>query len=261
MGPDSAMSDEERLVLLAWPRSGSSSLWQILRAHPGLELMEDEPFNESFTEWSAGNPDYLARIRNIESLDQVLDELFHRYRGIKVLSYQLDEEQLTHLVLRRDLRIIYISRRNLLQTAVSDRIAKQTQLFNRWDISPQEPVERRYDSLPPLDLDDLRTYMQDLAAHLDWVGSVLRRRGAAATLRLHYEDLYFAAREAQHAQLSALWSFLGLPPLATAHFDYYLNPRTAKLGRAGTYGRLPNAAQINAVLGADATGWLFPLTL
>ncbi|MGO9218995.1 MAG: hypothetical protein ACLP5E_14730 [Streptosporangiaceae bacterium] len=50
------------------------------------------------------------------------------YRGIKVLSYQLDEEQLTHLVLRRDIRIIFISRRNLLQAAVSDRIAKQTKI-------------------------------------------------------------------------------------------------------------------------------------
>jgi hypothetical protein len=261
MGSDWVMSGDERLILLAWPRSGSSSLWQILRAHPGLELMEDEPFNENFTEWSAGNPDYRARIRDIESLDHVLDELFSRYRGIKVLSYQLDEEQLTHLILRRNLRIIYISRRNLLQTAVSDRIAKQTRLFNRWDVSPQEPVERRYDSLSPLDVDDLRIYIQDLAAHLGWVDSVLRLGGAAATLRLHYEDLYFATREAQHAQLGALWSFLGLPPLATAHFDHYLNPRTAKLGRTDTYGRLPNAAQINAALGADDTGWLFPLTL
>jgi hypothetical protein len=123
------MGEDERLVLLAWPRSGSSSLWQILRAHPDLQLLSDEPFNESFTEWSPGNPDYLAKIRDIESLDLVLGELFGSYRGIKVLSYQLDEEQLAHLVLRRNIRIIYISRRNLLQTAISDRIAKQTKIL------------------------------------------------------------------------------------------------------------------------------------
>ena len=63
------MKDDECLVLLAWPRSGSSGLWQILRAHPDLRLLPDEPFNESFTEWSPGNPDYLARIRDIGSLD------------------------------------------------------------------------------------------------------------------------------------------------------------------------------------------------
>ena len=38
--------------------------------------MADEPFNESFAEWSSGNPDYLARIRDVESLDTVLAELF-----------------------------------------------------------------------------------------------------------------------------------------------------------------------------------------
>jgi hypothetical protein len=74
--PRPVMGDDERLVLLAWPRSGSSSLWEILRAHPCLRLMADEPFNESFTEWSPGNPDYLARLHDLESLDLVLDELF-----------------------------------------------------------------------------------------------------------------------------------------------------------------------------------------
>jgi hypothetical protein len=253
------MRDDERLVLLAWPRSGSSSLWQILRAHPDLHLLADEPFNESFTQWSPGNPDYLARIHDVGSLDLVLDELFRSYGGIKVLSYQLDEEQLTHLVLRRDLRIIFISRRNLLQTAVSDRIAKQTRVWNRWDVGPDEPLEHRYDCLAPLDLDDLRSYVHDLASHLAWIDSVLSLRSDGHTLRLHYEDLYFATREAQCAQLATLWSFLGLAPSSTQEAAYYLNPRTAKLGATDTYGRLPNAAQIDAALGADDTGWLFPL--
>lgn len=253
------MRDDERLVLLAWPRSGSSSLWQILRAHPGLHLMEDEPFNENFTEWSAGNPDYLARVRDVESLDRVLEELFASYRGIKVLSYQLDEDQLTHLILRHDLRIIFISRRNLLQTAVSDRIAKQTRVYNRWDVRQHEPLERRYASLAPLDLDDLRGYVQVLASHLAWVDSLLSRRGDGGTLRLSYEDLYFATRDEQRAQLAGLWSFLGLAPLSSPEVDYYLSPQTAKLGGTGTYGRLPNLAQIDAELGADDTGWLFPL--
>ena len=253
------MRDDERLVLLAWPRSGSSSLWQILRAHPDLHLMEDEPFNENFTEWSPGNPDFLARIPDVESLDLVLAELFASYRGIKVLSYQLDEEQISHLVQRPELRIVFIGRRNLLQTAVSDRIAKQTQVYNRWDVDPNEALGRRYAALTPLDLDDLRGYVQELASHLAWIDSLLSQHGQGRTLRLSYEDLYFATRDQQQAQLSALWSFLGLAPLSAPEVDYYLSPRTAKLGGADTYARLPNLAQIDAELGADDTGWLFPL--
>jgi hypothetical protein len=252
------MKPDERLILLAWPRSGSSSLWQILRAHPDLRLFPDEPFNEGFAGWSPGNPDYLARIHDIESLDAVLAELFEDYRGIKVLSYQLDEEQLRHLILRSDLRIIFISRRNLLQTAVSDRIAKQTNLWNRWDASPERPLERYYDCLEPLDLEDLASYVRELAPHLRWIESVLNLREDGHTLQMRYEDLYFATREAQHAQLAAIWSFLELPPPNTPDVDYYLDPRSARLGGPETYGRLPNAAEIDAVLGADETGWLFP---
>jgi hypothetical protein len=253
------MRDDERLVLLAWPRTGSSSLWQILRAHPDLRLMADEPFNESFTEWSPGNQDYLARLRGPDSLDLVLDELFRLYCGIKVLSYQLDEAQLTRLVERPGLRIVYISRRNLLQIAVSDRIAKQTRVWNRWDVRSREAWEHIYDSLSPLDLDDLREYVHDLASHLAWIDSV-PESSHARTLRLQYEDLYFADRQAQLAQLSVVWSFLGLAPLSRQEVDYYLNPETARLGGSDTYGRLPNAAEIDAALGADDTGWLFPLT-
>ena len=99
----------------------------------------------------------------------------------------------------------------------------------------------------------------DLAAHLAWIDSLLGLRGDAPTLRLDYEDLYFAPREAQRAQLATLWSFLEMPPLDAPEVDYYLSPQTAKLGGTGTYGRLPNAAQIDAALGTDDTGWLFPL--
>ncbi len=253
------MKPGERVVLLAWPRSGSSSLWGILAAHPDLDLLPDEPFNEGFADWAPDNPDYLARIHDIESLDTVLTELFERYRGIKVLSYQLDEEQLRHLIERPDLRIIFISRRNLLQTAVSDRIAKQAKLWNRWDADQERPLEQYYDALEPLDLEDLRSYISELAPHLRWIESLLNLRQDDRTLRLNYEDLYFATPQAQRAQLSALWSFLDLTPPSAPEVDYYLDPRTAKLGGPQTYGRLSNAAEIDAALGTDETGWLFPL--
>ncbi len=252
------MTDDARVVLLAWPRSGSSSLWQIMRSHPQLRLMPDEPFNENFASWAGDNPDYLARLE-AESFERVLDELFAGYRGIKILSYQLDEEQLTSLVLRPDVRIVYIGRRNLLQTAVSDRIAKHTKIWNRWDLEHGESLERRYDALPSLDMDDLRTYLSDLAAHREWIEALLDRRGDVGTVRLSYEDLYFAARGSQHAQLAEVWRLLDVDPLDTSQLDYYLDPQRTKLAAANTYGRLPNIDEINAALGADDTGWLLPL--
>lgn len=83
-----------------------------------------------------------------------MTELFGQYTGITVLSYQLDPDELRHLVLRPDLWIIHISRHYLLQTAVSDRIAKQTRLWNRWDAYPDRQLNRYFGALDPLDIDD-----------------------------------------------------------------------------------------------------------
>ncbi len=106
---------------------------------------------------------------------------------------------------------MFISRRNLLQTAVSGRIARQAQLWNRWDASPERPLEQYYDSLRPLDLDDLRDYVRKLALHLHWAESVLNLRDDSRTLQLRYEDLCFTTPQSQRAQLCAIWSFLELP--------------------------------------------------
>jgi hypothetical protein len=56
-------------------------------------------------------------------IDRVLAELFAELHGIEILSCELDDEQLTSLVLRREVRIVYLSRSNLLQAAMSDLIA------------------------------------------------------------------------------------------------------------------------------------------
>lgn len=220
--------------------------------------MPDEPFNEHFAEWSADNPDYLSRVHDQASLDCVLDELFATYRGIKVLSYQLDPDELSHLVLRTELRVVFISRRNLLRTAVSDRIAKQTNVYNRWDIDAGRSITGCYESLAPLDVEDLRRYVRDLASHLRWVTSVLDRRPDGSVLRLDYDDLFLADREAQHDQLVALWTFLGVTPLNSSAIRDYLDPSAARLAGPDTYGRLPNAGEIDAALGADDTGRLLP---
>lgn len=256
------MRRDERVVLLSWPRTGSSSLWRILGAHPDLRLMADEPFNESFTDWSPGNPDYLSRIAaGVGPFFAVLDELLHVYDGVKILDYQLDDEQLTALVARPDLRVIYLRRRNLLQTAVSDRIAKQVRVWNRWDTRRGDDLRDRYRSLQPLDVDDLRAYLTDLRTHLAWIDTVLGRPTNPPVLRICYEDLFLVAPHRQREILDSLWAFLGLVPVEHSTVAGYLEHRTARLGTAETYGQLPNAGQINESLGSAETGYLPPYML
>lgn len=256
------MRRHERVVLLSWPRTGSSSLWRLLGAHPELSLMEDEPFNENFAGWSPANSDYLSRIApGVDPFLRVLDELLDTYDGIKVLDYQLDEGQLAALVTRPALSMIYLRRRNLLQTAVSDRIAKQVRIWNRWDVGPDEELGDRYRSLHPLDIDDLRAYMKDLRAHLAWIDTILDRRTDPPVHQVCYEDLFLSSPVRQRVVLNALWAFLSLTPATDPLLDRFLDHRNARLGASDTYGRLPNADQVNDLLGSEEAGFLPPFML
>ena len=82
------MKPGERVLLFAHPRSGSSNLYRILQLHPALEILE-EPFNEDFVNWQPENKDYLGWIRDVESLDEQLAEIFTRFNGVKVLRPEL----------------------------------------------------------------------------------------------------------------------------------------------------------------------------
>jgi len=62
------MNPNIRVLFFAHPRSGSSSLYQILQLHPELNILE-EPFNENFTGWNSNNKNYRELINDIPSLD------------------------------------------------------------------------------------------------------------------------------------------------------------------------------------------------
>src|SRR5512139_3467727 len=74
------------VVFLARPRSGSSSLYEILQSHPALNILE-EPFNENFTRWDTGSKNYLEFVHDIPSLDAHVVEIFTKHNGIKILDY------------------------------------------------------------------------------------------------------------------------------------------------------------------------------
>jgi hypothetical protein len=57
--------------------------------HPALAILE-EPFNQNFVTWHPQNKDYLSFVRDVESLDEQLAEIFGRFNGVKVLDYQYE---------------------------------------------------------------------------------------------------------------------------------------------------------------------------
>jgi LPS sulfotransferase NodH len=242
-----------RVVLAAHARSGSNSLVEILNLTPGVTIL-NEPFNENFTRWSSENPNYQDRVVDVESLDDVMDDIFAAWTGIKILGYQLQLPLFEHLLLRPDVRVIFLRRRNLLETVVSNLIALQTNLWKTWDADG--PIEPRYQALDPIPVKEVQDLLHWTRTRLDETQEILEQRSDGQVLKLAYEDLYLTTRGPQDRLLAQLWDFLGTPASEDPRIGYYLDPAEVQMAAEATYGRLPNAAEINEACGSPEDGWL-----
>ena len=248
------MTSDLRIVFFAHPRSGSSSLYQMLQLHPELNILE-EPFNENFTRWSPQHKNYRDLVHDIPSLDAQLMEIFAAYNGVKVLDYQLPDELAVHLLQHRDYKIIFLRRKNLLQSVVSVLIAEQTRLWKKWELT--KPLEDYYRDLHALDVQEIRQRVAELKQHLEFFESVIDALPKDKTIKVVYEDFYFAPPAQRTAQIAAIWNFLRIKPLDSEQLQYYLKPEKVKINSTATYGFLPNASDIQQLCGNDVTGWLY----
>lgn len=241
------------IVLVAHARSGSNSLVEILNlALP--QPMLNEPFNENFANWSTDNPNYRDRVADPKTLNDVVDEIFTQWSGLKILSYQLDLALLRHLILRPDVDVIFLRRHNLLETVVSNLIALQTNLWKTWDA--RGGIDHRYENLEPLAIEEVRDSIDWTRSRLDAVDAIVGERADGRAFRLVYEDLYLSGPSPQQQILDELWAHLDVPPPTSPRLSYYLNSAEVQMASESTYGRLPNLAEINRVCGSDETGWL-----
>jgi hypothetical protein len=247
------MDSSHHLVIFAHARSGSSALYQILQSHPQLHLLA-EPFNEGFASWYPDAPKYLERIIDIPSLDEQLEYIFQSYNGIKVLDYQLPEPISVHMLQRRDLKIIFLYRRNLLQSVVSGMLAEQSSIWQKWEI--ERPIQDYYQQLAPLSISDIRKHIGWSQEYHTFYGQIIAALPEDKRLILVYEDVYLGTPEERAAWLGRIWQFLNLDPVDSSAVQQYLDPHVAKMNSSETYQRIPNVDEINQQLGNDVTGWL-----
>ncbi|MBT3192316.1 MAG: hypothetical protein HN341_07145 [Verrucomicrobia bacterium] len=243
-----------RVVIFAHPRTGSSNLCYMLLLHPKLKLAM-EPFWHGYGALHPDERNYVDQITDIPSLEQALAELFARYNGMKILDYQLPEDVYDHLLLREDIRLIFLQRRNLLQAELSCHIADQTKV---WGIEDMNEERRKiYENLAPVPVEAMASSL-DYAVHLrDYYTRTVRRRPKETSLEVYYEDLYTDDLDANRASVRPVFDFLGLEMPEGDKMHYYLDPQRSKINSESTYRLLPNADELNAKFGSDDTGWLF----
>lgn len=243
----------DHVILFAHPRSGSSSLHQILQLHPELNILE-EPFNEHFIEWNPDNKDYHSIAGDIPSLDAQLVDIFNEYSGVKVLNYQLADELAVHLLQRSDCKIIFLRRRNILQSVVSWLLAEQTQLWKRWELL--QPFDDYYRNLQPLDVIEIQRRIVYLREHMDFFENIVDRLPKRKAIKVTYEELYFASPKQRQRLFDKIWKFLNINPLPQIEYQNYALPEIAKINSGATYSLIPNIDEIRACCGNDETGRL-----
>lgn len=244
----------ERTVIFAHARSGSTTLYRILQLHPLMNVAL-EPFWHGYAKENPGERNYVDFIEDVSSLEKALDDLFAKYNGIKILSYQLPEKLYTHLLLSPDVTVIFLQRANLLRAEVSGCIAEQTRVWQITDLNEQ--TRQMYRNLKPVSLQKIADGLEYMTELRDHYSNVIEQRPRGSYMKVFYEELYTGDIKKSHVVAKGIFNFLGLELPDVDKLDYHLDPRKSKINTPETYALLPNAHEINERFGNENTGWLF----
>ena len=247
-------SPPERTVIFAHARSGSTTLYRILQLHPLMNVAL-EPFWHGYAKENPGERNYVDFIEDVPSLEKALDDLFAKYNGIKILSYQLPKRLYTHLLLSPEVTVIFLQRANLLRAEVSGCIAEQTKVWQISDLN--EETRHTYRDLEPVSVEKIADGLEYAKELRGCYNSVIERRATGTYMKVCFENLYTGDLGANRAAAREIFGFLGLELPGCEKLDYHLDPRTSKINTPETYAMLPNANEIEKRFGNDDTGWLF----
>ena len=232
---------------------------RLLNCHADLRLI-NEPFNQN----NFGG-EFQRRATDLESLKNILDELWSTYNGIKHVWHPsgwpfTDQALNDYLLLAPGQQVLFLNRRNILRRVVSSQISEQTKV---WFLEDEEVRNKiRQFEFRPLDVDWLE---RQLACERK---SLARQRELLLAtkidfLELSYEDLFEAPPtfEASLQELNRIFKFLGLAELtdetklleARRVFD----PSQTRMNSEQTYWKIPGIKEIEQRFGSDETGWLF----
>ena len=191
----------------------------------------------------------------------MLDELFSRYNGMKVLFYQLREEHYTHLINRTDCKVIFLWRTNHLKAIVSGMIAEQTQIWQKSDFN-RKPSEA-YQQLKPLPMDGvagIENMIRGLKEGIRYWDEIISQKPEGSFLKVTYEELYSGGLERGLKRVKDIFDFLELDMPKKERIVKVLEPKNEQINSNETYRLVPNISEINERFGSSENGCLFNRT-
>jgi len=224
-------------VIFASARTGSTSLARVLGESKEVK-MAIEPFSPDYTKWNPKEKNYYELATNAGRINKVLDELFKRFNAIKILNYQLSESANFSLLARKDLKILFLTRKNVVEQIISDLVAHQTK---RW----HKPVDGSiYDKLEPIDISEMQKKIDYVQYLNDKYLKFLEEKREGGYISLFYEELYSEDMDENIKTISTICVFLGIPTPANEVVEKYMPPSKAKINYKNIYKKVPNFNEI-----------------
>jgi hypothetical protein len=247
-----------KFIILAHARSGSSTLLNLLDVHPQIKMIT-EPFNpdrgpERENSWPGGPyRAYLNEFQkdNEEEFQVCLNSIFSDYTGFKHLYYQLGDK-LNYYLLNNVDKVIFLTRKNLLQAAVSADISTQTKYWN----GPDRHAVDRFSG--NINLDYIKGLMEFHAHGNKRWRDYLQDQKIDFT-EITYEDIYLNKPIPKKVkQIQQLFSFLGYEPTKAprARLKDHLDIKH-KMSSRELYNRISNIHEVERLFGSKEHGFIF----
>ena len=238
--------------MLAHPRSGSTTISSIFASHELISIL-NEPFNPSRGPdgWGFDFLNYLEE----HPLDEILELISNHCNGVKHLVGQLNFDDDMRIFRSFQSRFL-ICRRNLLQSAVSCKIASQT---NQWHRSGVPQVSGM--QLDPIPLEEVDSLLQQILSNDSRTREIIQQERLNCT-EIVYEEIFDQSiglgervdkclelvRPFVHSMFSRDYPFI---------IAKLLDHGPNKVNSEETYRMIPNCDEIHRNLSSDQTGHLF----
>lgn len=202
-----------------------------MTAHPDIGMVLHEPFCSK----------YANTERQVRSL---FVGTGRRCAGLKLMMHHIDPTLLRRWMDADQLPVVFLKRDNHLRTAVSDRLARQTD----WD---KQKLSKTYrtDKFQPLDSLDI--YQQSR-----WYRQIIDRFDQTLhgypVFSITYEDFYL--RGGWRQDLVKIYEHVGYRPFLSSKAIQLME--TQRVNDERTYLNIPNVYEIERKCGSNENGWL-----
>ena len=155
---------QENFILFARARTGSTSLAKLLNDINNIKVAI-EPFHPKYIQWNPEERNYSEYIVDLETMDTAIAELFDKYAGLKVLMYQFDRNIYQHLLTKANVKILFLTRRKLIHSTLSNLIAEQTSFWQKEDVQDNS----KYSDLQPIPIDKIKQHFESIREMSDFL--------------------------------------------------------------------------------------------